>query len=118
MFKLEDMDEVSCTIAKDMSKEGSVIIYKLKGGSFAIVPGIEKDSPLVMSTESGLALSPKELEELEDDDYLFIPEGSFDKDESIPEISGDEIEEAAKGTASFIGAISKIQRQRKENSDK
>jgi hypothetical protein len=81
MFKLEDMDEFSYNMTKAYSKEGSVIVYRLETGNFAIISDIKKDSPSVMSTESGLVLSQEGLADWEGADYLFIPEGSLDKEE-------------------------------------
>jgi hypothetical protein len=81
MFKLEDMDEFNYSLVKDLSKESSVIVNRLKDGGVIIIPGIKKDSPSVMSTESGLVLSQEGLAEWEGADYLFIPEGSLDKEE-------------------------------------
>jgi hypothetical protein len=80
MFKLEDMDEFSFNIAKAYSKEGSVIVHRLETGNFAIIPGIKKDNTSVISTESGLILSKRELDDWEGTDYIFIHEGSLDKE--------------------------------------
>lgn len=79
MFKLEDMDEFTSSMVKDLSKEGSVIVNRLKGGGFAIIPGIKKDSPSVISTENGPVLSKEGLADWDGADYLFIPEKSLDK---------------------------------------
>jgi hypothetical protein len=81
MFKLEDMDKFSYEMAKAYSKEGSVIVYKLETGNFAIVCDIKEDSSSVVSTENGLVLSPEELDGLEDNEYLLIPEGSLNEED-------------------------------------
>jgi hypothetical protein len=81
MFKFEDLDEFTSNMVKGLSQEGSVIVNRLKSGGFAIIPGIKKDSPSVMSTESGLVLSQEGLADWEGADYLFIPEGSLGKEE-------------------------------------
>jgi hypothetical protein len=84
MLKPEDFKEIDYEFYRALSKEGSVIVKKLPSGSNVIIWGIKKDSSTVRSTESGaIVLSEEGLKECEEGelDYLFIPEGSNDKED-------------------------------------
>jgi hypothetical protein len=81
MLKPEDLDKFSYDLAKDMSKEGSVLIAKLESGTHVITYGLTKDDPDIRSTESGPVLSQEGIKSLGSLDYLFIPEGSNDKED-------------------------------------
>jgi hypothetical protein len=59
------------------------LLKKLPNGGNVIEYGIKRDDPSVRSTESGeIMLSEEGLKECAGLDYLFIPEGSCDKDET------------------------------------
>jgi hypothetical protein len=81
MLKPEDVDEMSYLLAKEMSKEGSVLIVKLEDGTNVISYGLTKDDTDVRSTENGLVISQEAIDNLDGLEYLFIPEGSCDDDE-------------------------------------
>jgi hypothetical protein len=80
MLKPEDFDKFSYDLAKDMSKEGSVIITKLKSGTHIITHGLTNNDSDVRSTENGPVISDEAVDKLNGLDYLFIPEKSNDKD--------------------------------------
>jgi hypothetical protein len=82
VLKPEDFEEIDYEFYRALSKEGSVLVTLLPSGSKVITVGIKRDSSSVRSTESGeIVLSEEGLKEREGTDYLFIPEGSNDKDD-------------------------------------
>jgi hypothetical protein len=82
MLKPEDFKEIDYEFYRALSKLGSVLVIRLPSGSNVIVTEISRNSSTVRVTETGeIILSEEGLKECEGTDYLFIPEGSNDKDD-------------------------------------
>jgi hypothetical protein len=84
LLKPEDFNKIEYDFFREQSKDVSLIVRKLPNGNL-LITGIKRDNKSVRKTESGeIVLSEEGLKKYEEigPDYLFIPEGSHDKEEA------------------------------------